>query len=282
MADRQRFKQVLLNLLSNAVKYNKPDGSVHVEVHESAGGPAARLRIRDTGHWACPADKLERLFVAFDRLGAEHSEIQGTGLGLALSKRLIEAMQGVIGVESVAGEGTTFWVELPRAESQIGRATRLGLVKALPADAEPLAGMHTVLYIEDNLSNLTLIEHLLAEPPGDPADDRHAGPPRPGPGPRSTCPTSSCSTSICPISPAGTCSPPSSPKTATRGIPVVVVSADATPAPDRKTDESRRARLSDQAAGSRAFPPHSAPGPPSQTSHDKPGPPPCDAGVDRR
>ncbi len=163
MADRQRFKQVLLNLLSNAVKYNQTGGGVHVELHET---PTGRLRVsvRDTG-MGVPEDMLKRLFVAFDRLGREHSEIQGTGLGLALSKRLIEAMQGVIGVESVVGEGTTFWMEMPRAESQLGRATRLGLIRGRPGALEPMAGQHTVLYIEDNLSNLTLIEHLLAERP---------------------------------------------------------------------------------------------------------------------
>ncbi len=165
MADRQRFKQVLLNLLSNAVKYNKAGGGVSVELGGCVAGGHLSVRVRDTG-LGIPADKIERLFVAFDRLGREHSEIQGTGLGLALSKRLIEAMQGAIGVDSVVGEGATFWLELPCAESPMGRAARRGPARGGCDAQEPLAGLHTILYVEDNLSNLTLVEHLLAERPG--------------------------------------------------------------------------------------------------------------------
>ena len=163
MADRQRFKQVLLNLLSNAVKYNRPEGTVRLTYRE-VGQTRLRIEVADTGQ-GIPADKLARLFVAFDRLGAEQSNVQGTGLGLALSKRLTEAMNGDIGVESVAGVGTTFWIELPRARSQLEQYAPWTRRERAPAEMEMLSAVHTVLYIEDNLSNLTLIEHLLADHP---------------------------------------------------------------------------------------------------------------------
>ncbi len=171
LADRQRLKQVMLNLLSNAVKYNRPGGDVRVECSE---GDGARLciRVADTGMGIAP-ENLPRLFVAFDRLGAEQSEVQGTGLGLALSKSLVEAMNGVVSVESRPGEGTAFTVALPRAESQLELAARQRRDKAAltaptpdgspAASAEAPVRVHRVLYIEDNLSNLTLIEHLLAD-----------------------------------------------------------------------------------------------------------------------
>ena len=161
MADRQRFKQVLLNLFSNAVKYNRPGGAVRITFEVGEGG-RLRLSIADTGVGIAP-ENLTRLFVAFDRLGAEHSTVQGTGLGLALSKRLIEAMGGQIGVESQLDEGTRFWLELPRAESQLELIARQG--RDAPARMGALSGVHDILYIEDNLSNLTLIEHLLADKP---------------------------------------------------------------------------------------------------------------------
>ena len=170
LADRQRLKQVMLNFLSNAVKYNKPGGDVRVECSECDGARLC-IRVADTGVGIAP-ENLSRLFVAFDRLGAEQSEVQGTGLGLALSKSLVEAMNGVVNVESRLGEGTAFTVALPRAESQLQLAARQRRDPsatatpdddpAAPADAPP-ARVHRVLYIEDNLSNLTLIEHLLAD-----------------------------------------------------------------------------------------------------------------------
>jgi signal transduction histidine kinase len=118
-ADPQRLKQVLLNLLSNAVKYNRTGGRVTITCVDA---PDARVRIciADTGT-GIPADKLDRLFTPFDRLGAEHSGVEGTGLGLALCKRLVEAMGGIIGVDSVVDEGSTFWVELPVADPAAAR-----------------------------------------------------------------------------------------------------------------------------------------------------------------
>ncbi|HMA36073.1 MAG TPA: ATP-binding protein [Chloroflexia bacterium] len=133
LADPQRLRQVLLNLIANAVKYNRTGGTVTVF---STPAPDDRLRInvRDTGP-GIPPEKLGRLFAPFDRLGLEHSGVEGTGLGLALSKRLTEAMGGVIGVDSVVGEGSTFWVELPRAPQP--DAWPAGEVLTAPAPPPP-------------------------------------------------------------------------------------------------------------------------------------------------
>jgi len=157
-ADRNRLHQVLLNLLSNAVKYNRHGGRVSVS-YEEAAGPRARITVTDTGPGIAP-DKMNRLFSPFDRLDAEQLGIEGTGLGLALSKRLIELMQGTIGADSVVDQGSTFWVELPRAESPSERWTRP--VEGPPPAAAVSSRPVTVLYIEDNLSNLRLIERILA------------------------------------------------------------------------------------------------------------------------
>jgi signal transduction histidine kinase len=112
LADRQRLRQVLINLLSNSVKYNRPGGAVTITARPVAG--RVRLEVSDTGV-GIPADRLAQLFTPFERLAAGQSEVEGTGLGLALSRRLIEAMGGAIGVESTVGVGSTFWVELPAA-----------------------------------------------------------------------------------------------------------------------------------------------------------------------
>src|SRR5204863_9240784 len=113
LADRQRLKQVLLNFLSNAAKFNRSGGTVTIEVEES---PADRLRINvaDTGP-GIPPRLMERLFTPFDRLGAETRGVEGTGLGLSLSTRLVEVMGVTIGVSSVLGQGSTFWFAFPRA-----------------------------------------------------------------------------------------------------------------------------------------------------------------------
>ena len=168
-ADRQRLRQVLLNLLSNAVKYNREGGGVTLACHvleagESAGAPDAwmRIEVRDTGLGLTPED-IGRLFTPFERLDAERSRTEGTGLGLALSKGLVEAMGGRIGVDSVPGVGSTFWLELPQAADPLTQVS--GDALPLPAfPAEDCRG--TILYIEDNLSNMALIECLLEAQPG--------------------------------------------------------------------------------------------------------------------
>ncbi len=159
-ADRQRLKQVLLNLLSNAVKYNRPGGSVHVASEETSEG-TLRITVRDTGPGIDP-ERAAQLFVPFERLGADSRGIEGTGLGLALSKRLVEAMGGVLGLRAPEEEGTIFWVEFPQAEplEQFPRDPA-----AAPSTARSEAG-RTILYIDDNLSNVGVIRGLLAHRPG--------------------------------------------------------------------------------------------------------------------
>ena len=159
LADRQRLKQVLLNLLANAVKYNVDGGRVTLSWEER---PSERLRItvQDTGNGITP-ENLERLFMPFDRLGAERTEVEGSGLGLALSKKLIVAMGGEIGAESQIGSGTTFWIKLPRTSTPMARLRENGVNE----NAAVVLRQGTILYIEDNLSNLTLIEYLFSQRP---------------------------------------------------------------------------------------------------------------------
>ncbi|MEX2658147.1 MAG: ATP-binding protein [Acidimicrobiales bacterium] len=161
-ADRQRAKQVLLNLLSNAVKYNRPKGTVAVSCQQVAGA-RVRISVTDTGT-GIPAERLGLLFVPFERLGAEHTGVEGTGIGLALSKRLAEAMGGTLDVASTLGEGSTFTLELPQVEGPVERYERLNGAPE-PLVAPTSSPRRVVLHIEDNLSNLTLVERVLAQRP---------------------------------------------------------------------------------------------------------------------
>ncbi|WP_310450731.1 ATP-binding protein [Sulfuritalea sp.] len=159
-ADRTRLKQVLINLLFNAIKYNRPDGTVTVECRP-ASTDTLRIGIRDSGE-GLTADQLGQLFQPFNRLGKEAGAEEGTGIGLVVTKRLVELMGGSIGVNSSVGVGSEFWVEL-----------RLASAPAFaPADAaastpelaqRALAG--TLLYVEDNPANLELVEQLVARRP---------------------------------------------------------------------------------------------------------------------
>jgi signal transduction histidine kinase/ActR/RegA family two-component response regulator len=163
-ADRQRLLQVLLNLLSNAVKYNRDEGAVDLTWEETPAR-SIRFEVTDTGR-GIPSGVIDRLFSPFDRLGAESSGVQGTGLGLALSKRLVEAMGGAIGVRSRDGEGTTFWVELAPGQSLVTTDRELEVASAAAAggvgSGDGSVQSRTVLYVEDNLSNATLVERILA------------------------------------------------------------------------------------------------------------------------
>jgi CheY-like chemotaxis protein/two-component sensor histidine kinase len=161
IADRQRLKQVLLNLLTNAVKYTAVGGAVAVVLDQSQT-TNTRLVVTDTGAGIGP-EKLERLFTPFDRLGAEQSGVEGTGLGLALCQRLMHAMGGDIGVHSVVGKGSAFWIELPSVDSPLKTLPKDRCSKQVEANGSENAGK--ILYIEDNLSNLTLVEQMLAEQP---------------------------------------------------------------------------------------------------------------------
>jgi len=118
-ADAVRLRQVIINLLSNAIKYNRVDGSVRVrcrrcQVAEGSAAPVVRVEVQDTGHGISP-DRASRIFSAFDRLGAERGAVEGTGIGLVITKRLVDAMGGAIGYDSRPGEGCTFWVDLVQA-----------------------------------------------------------------------------------------------------------------------------------------------------------------------
>jgi PAS domain S-box-containing protein len=161
LADRQRLKQVLLNLLSNAVKYTAVQGSVTVSF-EASGGDFTRISVRDTGA-GIPVEKIARLFTPFDRLGAEQSTVEGTGLGLALCQRLVQAMQGSIGVNSTLGNGSTFWLELPQSKSPL--QTLAASRSASSSEPRLAEESRRILYIEDNFSNVTLVDQMLAERP---------------------------------------------------------------------------------------------------------------------
>ncbi|MBL8348644.1 MAG: PAS domain-containing protein [Rubrivivax sp.] len=169
-ADRMRLKQVLLNLLANAVKYNHRGGEVDLAVDAvqavdgGPGGPAVRIAVRDTGPGLDDAS-VDRLFRPFERLGAEHGAVEGTGIGLALSRRLVLAMGGRIGVDSRPGEGSRFWLELPQAVPGAPATVPYPATPAEPARDVGLAGA-SVLYVDDNPVNLVLMEAMLRLLPG--------------------------------------------------------------------------------------------------------------------
>jgi PAS domain S-box-containing protein len=151
VADQQRLKQVVMNLLSNAIKYNRPGGTARVGVVVS--DQRVRVVVSDTGP-GLHAEEMARLFTPFERLGAAGTGIAGTGLGLALSKRLVELMRGTVEVTSSFGAGSTFSVELPLTTGPdlAGGDARERAATRLP----------TVLYIEDNVANLHLVETILS------------------------------------------------------------------------------------------------------------------------
>ncbi len=157
MADNQRLKQVVLNLLSNSIKYNREGGTVTIRYERRPVG-IVRLSVQDTGQ-GIQREELHKLFSPFERLSADQSEIEGTGLGLVLSKQLIHEMGGVIGVESQAGKGSTFWVELVETESPIAKAREK--VTGARIRLEPIMDVLTILYIEDNLSNMQLVTQII-------------------------------------------------------------------------------------------------------------------------
>jgi CheY-like chemotaxis protein len=161
-ADRTRLKQVLLNLLSNAVKYNREAGSVAVDCAYNAP-ERLRVTVRDTGLGMRP-DQLQSLFQPFNRLGQEGGSQQGTGIGLVVTKHLVELMGGELGVSSTVGLGTEFWVDLPARPPAATQASAAPAASDLPSTGGGFAA--TVLCVEDNPASLELIRALLAARPG--------------------------------------------------------------------------------------------------------------------
>ncbi|MDQ3758005.1 MAG: ATP-binding protein, partial [Actinomycetota bacterium] len=160
-ADKQRLKQALLNLLANAIKYNRPQGRAWVAC-ESVGN-RVRVHVADTGI-GIAAHELDRLFVPFERLnGAVAKAVEGTGLGLALAKRLVEAMGGTLEVDAGRDDGTTFTIELQAASPDGAVASPDG---EFGSSFEPANSTEaTVLYVEDNASNVRLVERILVTRP---------------------------------------------------------------------------------------------------------------------
>ena len=159
-ADRTRFKQVLLNLLLNAIKYNRPDGSVIVEC-ALVDQDTLRIGVRDTGAGMAP-EQMAHLFQPFNRLGKETGVEQGTGIGLVVTKRLVELMGGSIGVESTVDVGSLFWIELHVTSApQFAQREQHAPEDVTPA-AQISVAMRTLLYVEDNPANLELVEQLVA------------------------------------------------------------------------------------------------------------------------
>ena len=162
MADRQRLVQVFRNLLSNAVKYNREDGMVRVSCGQAEG--CLTVQVADTGPGIAP-EKRDRIFTPFERLGAEKSGVEGTGLGLALSLELVEAMGGTMTLQSALGRGSTFSVTLPIAARPTGKVAVHRRPSPALDTANPVRSC-TVLYIEDNLANLEVMELVLDHRPG--------------------------------------------------------------------------------------------------------------------
>ncbi len=177
LADRQRIRQVLLNLLSNAVKYNREGGRVTLDAGPSPDGKRVRLSVVDTGP-GIAEEHFPLLFTPFERLGAEKTGVEGSGIGLALAKRLVESQGGELGVTSELGVGTTFWVDLPVAAAPLADTDALRLEELFGAEffppgegddgqeAKPLPPPpRTVLHIEDNEPNQLLVEMLMRKRP---------------------------------------------------------------------------------------------------------------------
>ncbi|MFH2123286.1 MAG: PAS domain S-box protein [Pseudomonadota bacterium] len=158
-ADLTRFKQVLLNLLSNAIKYNRPGGTVTITAADEKG--MGCIRVIDTGI-GIPKEKQREIFVPFSRLGQDHTAIEGTGIGMTISKQLVELMQGTIDLESIPDEGTTFQICLPLAD-QGAEKKHTPPQMTVHAGTAPTAA--TILYIDDNAAGIAVMREVMAQWP---------------------------------------------------------------------------------------------------------------------
>jgi CheY-like chemotaxis protein/anti-sigma regulatory factor (Ser/Thr protein kinase) len=164
-ADRQRLRQILVNLLSNAIKYNRAGGTVIITCQATSPDQVS-LTVADTGPGIAAAD-LERVFEPFERLGAEQTAVEGTGIGLPLARAFAEAMHGHLTAASVLGEGTTFTITLPRAPDMAWAPAGDGGVPVPRTAPDDLAGESLrILYIEDNPANIEVVARFLRTRPG--------------------------------------------------------------------------------------------------------------------
>ncbi|MBT4019309.1 MAG: response regulator [Alphaproteobacteria bacterium] len=158
-ADPLRLRQVMVNLISNAIKYNHENGKVKFGCRDLANN-IVEVFVMDSGP-GIPSEKQSRLFQPFDRLGAEVGKIEGTGIGLSISKQLVEAMGGTIHCESKVGQGTKFWMEFPATDVTVGEEIDLPDLDNKGAEQRDVAMQGIVLYIEDNSANLQLMEKII-------------------------------------------------------------------------------------------------------------------------
>ena len=157
-ADRVRLKQVLLNLMSNAIKYNKAHGSVKLDARESSDG-VIKISVSDTGQ-GIPEERMSDLFQPFNRLGSEHSAIEGAGIGLTITKQLVECMDGSIRVESKEQEGSVFTITIPRGTKELATEELFLEPAGKASEKGKERKKQVILYVEDNPANLNLVRHL--------------------------------------------------------------------------------------------------------------------------
>ena len=160
LADPLRLKQVILNLLSNAVKYNREQGDIFIRTHTHSTH-RLRIEVEDSGQ-GIPQEKTSELFQPFSRLGAEYTEVEGTGIGLVISRKIVEAMGGEIGVSSQPGEGSIFWIDMPLARDPAQQRQQISAVETMAlADNDGISSArHLILLVEDNPVNLRLMERI--------------------------------------------------------------------------------------------------------------------------